>query len=195
MYKVILILLFVLFVSKLKANENKYQYWLDFYNLTSSEFKLTESKKLDILNFKEYEISDFKNSIFNSFFFYSPDSLYFVDLFSYHLQLEHIENKLISFGGEVDTKVQLIKVDEKKSFTILFCGSINVIEYCYWVSNFKFIILGFEQDDNNLYTPVKYEYDINENTIKIYRINDKIEINEFFNIMEILKRVQFINQD
>lgn len=89
-------------------------------------------------------------SIYQSMLFYSPDKKHFIDIYSYQLDIQKVNDTLKAFP-EVDQNVFL---GNGKTLTqISFLGASNWIEKVVWIDNRRFVLLGVSLTDENARSP------------------------------------------
>lgn len=112
---------------------------------------------------------------FQSFWIYSPDSAWFIDMDSYSTVLEKRGNDIYHLGSEVDTKVTLSR-NNLMNWQVLFCGTACAPETAFWASNREFVILGYTMtDDGDGYVPTKWSSEDVFNHIDIQYSMDTLE--------------------
>ena len=144
--------------------------WMQFHNCKKENFKEV-NEEFKQLTFENLNSSSELLKSFQPFFIYSPDSTYYIDMDSYSLTIEKEKEKdrdeqAVSYGGDVDTKVQLIHQDDDLVAELIFCGTDCIPEQAIWENESKFWIAGLKEDGE--YYPIIWIFDINHNTIKEY---------------------------
>ena len=150
--------------------------WLVYYNLKLEDFTdtlpLIERHTISV----DYDLKSDSISLFNDFLIYSPDSNYCIDLDSYSLILEKDSSgELFSEGSEVDSEVGLLDIKQKKRIRVMFCGTESMPEEIQWVSYNSFYILGYTKE-NNLIRPTIWIHDNKNNTIRVIRLANPIDL-------------------
>ena len=143
--------------------------WLEFYHLKREEFHPYGLDRSIPMNWTDYSLSDPDAALFRQFFIHSPDSSYYIDLDSYSLELERSGDALISYGSEVDRKVQLIDRNGRHSTTLLFCGSDSYPEAAYWTDPGSVDILGFSRSNTDALFPTIWKIDLTKKLMSEYR--------------------------
>jgi len=164
---VLSILLFCSFMklpfSQSESDNYRMNRWLNYYSLKIESF--TDTINQGESNLYTYESCEYdeSNYIYRSFFIYSPDSSFFIDMDSYSLALEtDSAGNLKSLGFDVDMEVALIDRNKKLRHRVFFCGPACTFEEAVWIDNDTFSIFGFEEDMPTIYT---YRISSNEYTI------------------------------
>ena len=161
-----LLTIIVVTTSFVHKDLNEYGQWLQFYNIKDEDFKQVGTDRQLKLNLEVYNLSKETKQLYESLFFYSPDSIFFLDLYSYRIILEKdTKSNLTWSGGDSETKVQLVKTKSLTSSTLLFIGSIGFIETAIWRNKYLFEVFGF-QEEQDKYIPTIWKYDLKKN---IYR--------------------------
>ena len=143
--------------------------WLEFYHLKGEEFQPYRLDRSITMKWTDHSLSDPDTTLFRQFFIYSPDSNYYIDLDSYSLSLERSGNALISYGSEVDRKVQLIDRNGMHSTTLLFCGADSYPEAAYWTDPSSVDILGFSRSNTDALFPTIWKIDLTKKLMSEYR--------------------------
>jgi len=99
---------------------------------------------------------------------FSADSTQFIDIYSYWLNLEKKGNKIVD-NPDVDQAVLLCDLKNNKCTRIFFCGYSARIEEVLWLTNARFIVVGTEMDDNNIFHPQILIADITKQIFFVYR--------------------------
>ena len=160
--KNILLLLCILLIVSCKRDtgqhtEMRIQRWLDYYDLTLNDFEEVGNQTIPYQLQQEYSAQELE--IFVPFFVYNPDSTKAIDLDSYHLVLEKLENgKLYASGRDVDMEAGLIDFEKSIRTRLLFCGPACLFEEGSFPQEGIITITGFA-DDGMGYTPVIWEID------------------------------------
>ena len=133
--------------------DNDLKTWMQSFK----NFQLTKFKISDTLKFEPLEFDDTKNlkefySLYKPALSFSLDSSQFIDIYSYWLNLEKKENKIVA-NVDVDQAVSLCNLKSNKWTRIFFCGYSTRIDEVFWVDNTNFILAGTFTDDNNLFHP------------------------------------------
>jgi len=174
-------------------NQSEYDRWLKYYQYDEGEFSEECAPiKLDLEWYDYFSVEDKYRSELSSFFVYSPDSSLFIDLDSYSLVVERVDGKLVSFGFGVDSKIQLIRLEDNQAAEILFCGTSCVVETAAWLSSSQLYILGFVEEGSERYYPSRWLVDLKQNII-IRTIAEKETQYEKINYREKerLKEIEF----
>ncbi|NOU62377.1 hypothetical protein [Marinifilum caeruleilacunae] len=174
----------------------EYGKWLKFYNLNHEDFqKVGNDSKLKI-TWSDYDLTEKCTDIYKTFYIYSTDSTYFIDLDSYSLAIENRNNKLISYGSGIDMKVQIIRLSDNKSATLLFCGSSCIPETANWITDSWIEIVGFSDNESGKMKPTKWKFDLENMVFATYQIDINIDsISDFYYEKERLKSIEFIKNN
>ena len=147
-------------LSDKKVFEKKLKGWtLSFKNFQLTKFKLTDTLKFEDTQFEDIKQLKEFYKLYKPGLFFSKDSSQFIDIYSYWLNLEKINNKVIS-NPEVDQAVSLCDLKKRKWTRILFCGSSIRIEEVAWISKNYFILAGTEACEKNFFHPKVYIGDL-----------------------------------
>jgi len=153
----------------------EYDKWLNFYNLNDKHFDTEEDiEYLNLVWNKCTNCNENHRHQFKHFYIFSSDSTYFLDLDSYSLSIENSNGKLVSYGFGNDTKIELVNHFDGLSTEILFCGSMCIIETAEWLTNETIYLLGFINQDEVFFNPVRWKINIEDQSISISIANIKI---------------------
>jgi len=150
---------------------------LKAWTKTINNFRLSSFKPTDTISFGNSDYYDIKNlkdfySIYKPALTFSKDSNKFIDIYSYELNLEKKENKIVYSGSEVDQAISLWNIRTKKWTQILFCGYSLRIQEVIWLTNTKFMLVGSVQNEESKYQPVIYIGDMTNNTFEVFSSSD-----------------------
>lgn len=149
--------------------------WLKFYNLEERNFRQVAPIKQETLNWESYNLTNEYKKLYDTLYFYSPDSTNFLDLDSYNIILDHdLNGNLIWSVGDPEDKVQLVKSKDLSATTLLFFGTNGFAETAIWRNKYQFEIFGFRIKSNVL-IPTIWKYDIQKN------ISEEFESTKTFN--------------
>jgi hypothetical protein len=169
----------ILTTTKLICQDNdllKYQgiinNHLKSWTSTFSNFKLTDFK---LLNSKPFE-SNYKHDLkdLNSFYTiykpvltFSADSTAFLDIYSYQLNLEKKNGRIIA-SPDIDQAIMLY--DKKSSYWDRICFGSASFHYdeAIWLDDQKFILLAVENSEKNYWTPHIFIGDIKTHKLFFY---------------------------
>lgn len=151
-----------------------YSKWLNYHGLQHQDFQEFGIEIENRFNWINYNLSDKYIEIFKPFRIYNSDSTYFLDLDTYSLGLEKQNNKLISYGSEVDIKVQIINTTDSKISTILFCGTNCYTETAFWLHDNTIQILGFSLE-NEKFIPTKWSFNTDKESLIKYQARKTFE--------------------
>lgn len=197
-FRIILtVLVSTLFVSNSYCTKDLTEYgkWLKYYDLKHEDFQKYGTDTERKIIWPDYDLTDNYVNIYRPFFIYSPDSTYFIDLDSYSLAIEMKDGKLISYGSGIDMKVQVVRLTDYKSATLLFCGSACIPETANWITDSWIEIVGFSIDENGKMIPTKWKVDLDNMIFSEYRINKSFDpIKDYYYEKERLKTIEFIKE-
>lgn len=166
---IFILIIFLLSTSFIHKDLNEYGKWLKFYDLTDESFLQDGNESKITLNWISYDLDKEYRKLYDSLYFYSLDSSYFLDLYSYSIILEKNKNGNITWGGgDPDSKVELIKTQDLTSSTLLFFGTQEFSETAIWRNNSIFEICGFTIDDE-VYIPTIWKFDLNKMTKCVFK--------------------------
>ena len=187
---VILLIFTSLIIPEKELTE--YGKWLEFYKIKHSSFSKVGKDVERKTEWFEYNLDDEFEELYKPFRLYSEDSLYFIDLDSYSLELRSDNGKLISSGSEIDRKAQVIRKSDNKAAILLFCGSLCYPETSNWLTSNTVEILGFSLNDKDQFIPTKWKVDIFNMIFSTYE-SDQIFVKMPVSYMEKvrLKKVEF----
>jgi hypothetical protein len=150
---------------------------LKAWTKTISNFKLSSFKTTDTISFGNLDYYDIKSlkefySIYKPVLTFSKDSNKFIDIYSYELNLEKKDNKIVYSGSEVDQAISLCDIKMKRWTQILFCGYSLRIQEVIWLTNTKFMLVGSVQNEESKYLPVIYIGNMTNNSFEIFSSGD-----------------------
>jgi len=141
---------------------NEYGKWLNYYELKDEDFVKTIADKKMNIKWSPYELSSEQQKEFSSFYFFSEDSKYFLDLHSYNLIIEtDSAHHSYWLGNEPDQKIQLVNKKDLSSATLLFCGIDEYAETAIWRNKNLFEIFGFNCR-NNIFIPTVWKFNLSK---------------------------------
>lgn len=143
---------------------NEYGKWLKFYDLNKEDFQQKGVEKKIDPSWKKYDVSNEDKKLYDSLYFYSSDSIYFLDLYSYSIILDKDSKGNLTWGGgDPESSVQLVKTKDLSASTLLFFGTDEYTETAIWRNKFLFEICGFKIV-NDIYIPTLWKFDLNKMT-------------------------------
>jgi len=126
-----------------KEKDTIFYQWVHFYKDLDPNFDVKNFKKLSTrdLDLMEGTVSgsfdqDF-DPIYKDLLIYSPDKEKYLDLDSYHWQMD--ENQQLQFSP--DQEVNLVNLPEKTVQRIVFRGPSNTVEDAFWKGNNQIVLL------------------------------------------------------
>lgn len=153
--------------------DNQFKKWTkSYHNFLLPGFHLSHSAGFenvpfdDIKNLKEF-YKKYKLALS-----FSPDKNQFIDIYSYQLNLEWKGGKLIAETG-VDGAVSLCNLKTRKWTRIHFCGASSGIEDVMWISNTRFILVGYEMDESNKFRPNIFIGNTLKQKFYVYKTDDE----------------------
>ena len=153
--------------------KNQLKDWTKSYNnFQLSNFTISDSIYFDNLSFGDIKELKKFYKIYKPALSFSPDNNQFIDIYSYQLNLEWKGEKLVA-NIEVDGAVSLCNLKLKKWMRIYFCGASSAIEDAIWVSNSKFILVGYEHDEDNRFLPMILIGNPLKKIFYVYKNNNK----------------------
>jgi hypothetical protein len=166
------ILLFIILITEYSFADkelNEYGKWLKFYNLNEDSFRQdSDEHQIESSLIKTRMNSEIKND-FEKLLFYSPDSQFFLDLYSYRfiVSKDSAGNPTWVEHGQ-EQKIQLVQSDNLLSTTVNFLEPTEYAETAIWRSKDEFEILGFNVVDE-LYFPTIWKFNLSKKIYKKYR--------------------------
>jgi hypothetical protein len=143
---------------------------------TFSNFKLTDFNLLNSKPFESNYKQDLKDinsfySIYKPILTFSADSTAFLDIYSYQLNLEKKNGKIIA-NPDIDQAIMLY--NNKSGYWDRICfGSASIhFEEAIWIDNEKFILLAVENSRENYRTPYIFIGDLKTQIIFCYTNNN-----------------------
>jgi hypothetical protein len=121
-------------------------------NFNLSKFTLVDTTKFEDLPFGDTSNLKEFYKLYKPALSFSTNKTQFLDIYSYCLNLEEKDNKVVS-NAEVDQLVSLCDLKNNKWTRIFFCGLSTRIDEALWLSNSKFILAGTSLDENNIFHP------------------------------------------
>ncbi len=184
-------------LSNEKTNyPDEFIFWLNYYNLDMNHFQKTDVKTEDFMDWQDYNLDSSFLEMYEQLFIFSPNEKFFLDLDTYSVILERIDNKLYLVDLGIDTEIKLVTSDRKKYSRIFFCGSACIPETAYWISNSTFEVAGFELDENNNAMPVRWQFNFDTRTTIIFKnVEVKLDSIEEYLVSVRLKRINDKNKE
>lgn len=168
--KKITLLLCILLIFSCKRDttqqpDERIQRWLDYYELTLSDFEEDDQQAIPYRIRQDFDSGDFE--LHKSLFIYNSDSTMAIDIDSYHLVLERLQDgNLYSAGRNVDMEASLIDFEKSIRTRLLFCGPACLFEEAAFSPEGIITVSGFS-DNNNGFTPVMWKIDQDLLTVKL----------------------------
>lgn len=188
MKKLLILLLIILPLQKsfsqskyLTAYKPYFDSLLKDWSNSYSHFQLSSFQISDTLDFENIPFGNINNlkefyDLYKPALAFSPDSSKFIDLYGYRLNLGREGNKLIA-NEEVDGAVSLCNLKTKSWIRIYFLGVSSGIDEAEWISNRKFILVGYSNyDEDGKFRPMILIGDTNKEKLFLYEDLDKSTI-------------------
>jgi hypothetical protein len=164
------------FVTRDTSHLNRFDQWLDYYNLNINDFQDSLSKAEKLNPFCYYNYSDKSLSLYQDLFIFSNDSTKYIDLDSYSLVLKKKPSgELFITGGEVDSEVALVDKIKRKRIRIVFCGTECKAEEVFWINDNMFYILGFTKKSFKDF-PTIWRYSISQDLLQEIKYKTYIDL-------------------
>ncbi len=168
---IVAFVVFTLFSSFISHKDlNEYGRWLKYYQLKDEDFK--ERGPVGVqLHWEVYKPGtiDFEN-IYNRLYIKFDQNLY-VDLYSYRIIINKGKQGKITYRwADPETKVQVIRKQDRKAATILFSGTSDIIETALWRNEQILEVYGFTEVSGK-WKPVIRKFNLRDNTL-VTSIND-----------------------
>jgi hypothetical protein len=146
--------------------------WKKVNNLFSSSLFNKEWSKDIVLEWVDFDIDSEYFKSFKPMLKQSEDKLMSIDMYSYSTVLEETDDVLYA-NFNVDNKVFLVDTKEGRRSQILFTGSYEVLEECFWIGKNQFILLGYIDDGE--YQPFIWYFDIKNKKQVFYSYSGHLE--------------------
>jgi hypothetical protein len=104
--------------------------------------------------------------------FFSPDSAFFAEIYTYRWSLEVKDKKIYLEGGEPESQVSLTSIKTKKTTYPCMCGSSCYFEDLVWLGPEEFALLGHEEAEGALYQGFIERVDLGTNECTVYVSRD-----------------------
>ncbi len=164
--------------------------WLNYHQLKISDFTPKQTKALEVMDLGKFDSVSQHSKLYEPFYIHSPKRTKFLDLDSYSLSLEEVDNQLMSDGGSVDTEVALIVRNEQRKYRLGFFGSIEIIEEAYWDSESVMYVF-LVSTESDLLTRIFIKYDLEKKTKTLYTSPPVKEYRTTYNEEIRLKKIIF----
>lgn len=168
--------------------------WIDFYKDQHSTFDLNNFKFEGCTNEKSSMINEFEPSkeyldLYKTLLVYAPDSSAFIDMDSYNFFLERDKKgNLIGMGGDPETEVALINLNDHTHTRLMYVGTTTIIEDVQWINKTKVVIVYLEADNENVYYPNIIIIDLNTSQSSLFKSSTKIDENSIHNYLYKVRR-------
>lgn len=145
--------------------EKSTQPWILFWKELNPKFDITKfyiSSWTELAPEVESDVnpSKWKNTAYDMFYSYSPDSNYVVDIYTYRMYIS-LHNGKVSIGpGEPDSQVELVSFITKKWQRLAFTGSESGFDEVIWADSSTFIVMGYSSVKDELYQPDYTVFDL-----------------------------------
>jgi hypothetical protein len=135
-------------------------------------FRMTQSSGFEQTDYNEtHELKSFYE-LYKPSLSFSPDSSWFIDLYSAGVMLEKKGKKIIA-SADVDQAVTLCNLKTKEWKRIVSFGPSAGIEEAIWISPSAFMLAGTMQNDNGEEQPIVVLGDVNSKTFRWFEANAK----------------------
>ena len=133
-------------------------------------FRMTQSSGFEQIDYNE--TNDLKSfyEMYKPSLSFSPDSSWFIDLYSAGVMLEKKGKKIIA-SADVDQAVTLYNLKTKEWKRIVFFGPSAGIEEAVWISPSAFMLAGTMQGDNGGNQPIVLLGDVNSKSFRWFEAN------------------------
>ena len=103
---------------------------------------------------------------------FSPDGLFFADLYSYQLNLEKEGDHFVA-TPEIDQQVELFDIKKNITYSLVSGGTENWIDEAIWLDKDNLILAGIRKDSLANRHPVIFVVDTNTGLIQEYSCSDE----------------------
>jgi hypothetical protein len=140
---------------------------LSFTNFTLSEFRLAETRPFDHNNPQDWNLLKSFYSIYKPILTFSKDSIRFIDIYSYRLNLE---KKGTGYLANLDPDQAIYLFDKKAKYwdRIYFATAAKSIDEVIWISNTQFMLTGTSKNKQEQRAPMIMIGDEVNKTLKVY---------------------------
>jgi len=141
-----------------------------FKGFNIDSFRMTQSSAFEQTDFNE--TNDLKTfyELYKPSLSFSPDSNWFIDMYSSYLMLEKKGKKIIA-SADVDQAVTLCNLKTKEWKRIVFFGPSAGIDEAVWISPSAFMLAGTMQNDNGENQPIVLLGDVNSRSFRWFEAN------------------------
>ncbi len=153
--------------------EKELSHWVkSFSGFHVDSFKLTQNTGFEQTDYNETgDIKDFY-ALYRPSLNFSPDSSWFIDLYSAGVMLEKKGKKIIA-SADVDQAVTLCDLRSKEWKRIVSFGPSAGIEEAVWITPSAFVLAGTMQNDNGVAQPIILLGDVNSKSFRWFEANAK----------------------
>ena len=111
---------------------------------------------------------------YGSFLKYAPDSLKFIDLDSYNIDIrKNKDGRLIGYEQGPDVEVSLVDLKKNQKKRLLFLGPGNSIEDATWIDNDNLLLIGTAVDSVGTGSiPTVWKYNVPDRSFWVYETSD-----------------------
>ena len=139
---------------------------LKLWTKSFSDFSLSDFTLIDTLQFDNNYDQDFKSlneflSVYKNIITYSADSIKFIDIYSYQLNLEY-KGSYYKAIPDIDQAIMLCNLRTKYWNRIFFGTSSRWIDEVVWLSETKFILVGVTKFEDDKSRPLVLVGDTNK---------------------------------
>ena len=165
------LLICILILAGCKRTDNgdwpdeRMQSWFSYYDITLNDLKKESKHDIPYRVSSTFTLCD--DDIYLPFYIFNKDSTFAIDIDSYHLVLEKLEDgTLFSPGREVDWEVALIDLRENVRKRILFCGTPCVFEEAAFHPKGNIVVAGFIENKDG-FLPAMWSVDPDQYTVSL----------------------------
>jgi len=155
-------------ISVQKAINHELKSWISCLSgCTTSSFHISDTTQMRQANGEEFAELDSFFAIYKPLINFSPDKRYFVDSYSYQLNLER-KGDHFAANVEVDQQVFLYDTKNELSYSLFFGGTERWIDEEIWLGNDTLVLAGIEKDEKATRHPIFYIVNISTGEIIQY---------------------------
>ena len=159
-------------IQKVIGNELKS--WTScFSEFATSSFHISDTTQMRQTQGEEFVELDSIYATYKPLFLFSPDKRYFVDSYSYQLNLKREGDHFVA-NLEVDQQVLLYNTRNKTTYSLFYGGTERWIDDEVWLNNRTLILAGIEKDENAVRHPVFYIVNIATGEIIQYSCTNRL---------------------
>jgi hypothetical protein len=142
--------------------EGEFNKWAQsFSNFHIDSFHFSQKGDFEQIDYETPSDINTFYSLYKPSLSYSPDSSWFIDLYSAGISLEKKGKKIIAIG-DVDQAITLCNLKTKDWKRIAFFGPSAGIEEAAWLSTSQFVLAGMMHNDEGKSTPILMFGNVND---------------------------------